>query len=76
MTPPYSNARVYQYYGCKRYNVGDQLSGCLCAKDPGKAELAGLWRTAIGLKKKVDNMNKVALILPWYGLREFIIIMK
>ena len=41
----------------------------MCAKDPGKAELAGLWRTAIGLKKKVDNMNKVALILPWYGAK-------
>ncbi|MBO7206220.1 MAG: cell filamentation protein, partial [Kiritimatiellae bacterium] len=36
--------------------MSDSLSEYLCAKEPGKVELAGLWRTAIGLQK-VDGLT-------------------
>ena len=36
--------------------MSDELEEYLRAKDPGKAELAGLWRTAIGLQK-VDGLT-------------------
>ena len=36
--------------------MSDSLSEYLRAKEPGKAELARLWRTAIGLQK-VDGLT-------------------
>ena len=33
--------------------MSDDLSEYLRAKEPGKAELAGLWRAAIGIKDRV-----------------------
>ena len=40
----------------EKREMSDSLSEYLRAKDPGKAELAGLWRTAIGLQK-VDGLT-------------------
>ena len=42
--------------------VADDLSEYLRAKDPDKAELAGLWRTAIGLQK-VDGLTPSAYLV-------------
>ena len=42
--------------------VADDLSEYLRAKDPGKAELAGLWRTALGLQK-VDGLTPSAYLV-------------
>ena len=44
-------------------NLGqDDLSEYLCAKEPGKAELAGIWRAAIGLQK-VDGLTPSAYLV-------------
>ncbi len=40
----------------------DDLSEYLRAKDPGKAELAGIWRAAIGLQK-VDGLTPSAYLV-------------
>lgn len=45
-----------------RYPVADDLSEYLRAKDPGKAELAGIWRAAIGLQK-VDGLTPSAYLV-------------
>ena len=37
--------------GAERKLGQDDLSEYLRAKEPGKAELAGIWRAAIGLQK-------------------------
>ena len=42
--------------------MSDDLDEYLRAKDPGKAELAGLWRTAIGLQK-VDGLTPSAYLV-------------
>jgi len=42
--------------------VSDDLSEYLRAKEPGKAELAGLWRAAIGLQK-VDGLTPSAYLV-------------
>ena len=42
--------------------MSDDLSEYLRAKDPGKAELAGLWRAAIGLQK-VDGLTPSAYLV-------------
>ena len=42
--------------------MADDLSEYLRAKDPGKVELAGLWRTAIGLQK-VDGLTPSAYLV-------------
>lgn len=42
--------------------MGDDLSEYLRAKEPGKAELAGLWRAAIGLQK-VDGLTPSAYLV-------------
>jgi len=36
--------------------VSDDLSEYLRAKEPGKAELAGLWRAAIGLHEELKSL--------------------
>ena len=41
--------------------MSDELSEYLRAKEPGKAELAGLWRAAIGLQK-VDGLTPSAYL--------------
>ena len=53
---------MHNDYGCKRYDMSGELSEYLRAKDPGKAELAGLWRTAIGLQK-VDGLTPSAYLV-------------
>ena len=40
----------------EKRELSDSLSEYLRAKEPGKAELAGLWRIAIGLQK-VDGLT-------------------
>ena len=42
--------------------MSDELSEYLRAKEPGKAELAGLWRAAIGLQK-VDGLTPSAYLV-------------
>ena len=42
--------------------MNDELSEYLRAKEPEKAELAGLWRTAIGLQK-VDGLTPSAYLV-------------
>ena len=42
--------------------MNDELSEYLRAKEPGKAELAGLWRAAIGLQK-VDGLTPSAYLV-------------
>ena len=42
--------------------MSDSLSEYLRAKEPGKVELAGLWRTAIGLQK-VDGLTPSAYLI-------------
>ena len=42
--------------------MSDDLSEYLRAKEPGKAELAGLWRAAIGLQK-VDGLTPSAYLV-------------
>ena len=42
--------------------MSDDLSEYLRAKDPGKAELAGIWRAAIGLQK-VDGLTPSAYLI-------------
>ena len=48
--------------GAERKLGQDDLSEYLRAKEPGKAELAGIWRAAIGLQK-VDGLTPSAYLV-------------